>query len=80
MVETNGNNAEEEQSRQVKKATAHPEYKRPSKYNDIALLEMDKAVAFTPYVRPACLSSDKSPSNTKAIATGFGKLTYSKGF
>lgn len=37
---------------------------------------MNEAVEFTPYVRPACLNSLNNPGNSKAIATGFGKLNY----
>ncbi|CAG9791046.1 unnamed protein product [Diatraea saccharalis] len=39
----------------------HPNYKPPKKYNDIALIELQREVSFTSYVQPACLytGSDK---------------------
>ncbi|PSN56822.1 hypothetical protein C0J52_02704 [Blattella germanica] len=33
----------------------HPEYKPPAKYNDIALLKLDRRVEFNDFIRPACL-------------------------
>lgn len=66
------------QLRNVAELTAHPNYKRPSKYNDIALIKLDKPVDFTPFVRPACLDTQPTISNKKAIAIGFGKVNYRK--
>lgn len=55
----------------------HPEYKKPYKYHDIALLKLESSVEFSPYVRPACLNTH--PVHYKeAIAIGFGKTKYGK--
>ncbi|XP_017772374.1 PREDICTED: venom protease [Nicrophorus vespilloides] len=50
----------------------HPQYKRPSRYNDIALLKLERDVIFTPYVRPICLNTLSVLDNKEAIATGWG--------
>ncbi|KAJ8705446.1 hypothetical protein PYW08_012492 [Mythimna loreyi] len=39
----------------VKRIVPHPEYRPPSKYHDIALLETDKLVTYNKAVFPACL-------------------------
>lgn len=33
----------------------HPMYLSPSRYNDIALVKMDRPVKFNEFIRPACL-------------------------
>lgn len=47
-----GNNAE---YFTVKQTIAFPEYTNSSFYHDIGLIELNRAVNFTPYMRPACL-------------------------
>lgn len=36
----------------------HPEYLPPQRYNDIALLRLEKEVQFGKYIRPACLHTE----------------------
>ena len=43
------------QSRKIIKRLNHPKYAFPSSYYDVAIIEMDKPVTFTNYVRPICL-------------------------
>lgn len=43
----------------VKKIIPHPEYKSPSKYHDIALLEVEEEIEFGETVLPACLNIDR---------------------
>ncbi|KAL0809035.1 hypothetical protein ABMA28_012676 [Loxostege sticticalis] len=51
----------------------HPSYKPPSKYHDIALLELATLVEFEDAIRPACLwTQDGFGDYQKAIATGWG--------
>ncbi|KAJ3648805.1 hypothetical protein Zmor_020580 [Zophobas morio] len=64
------------QERLVTKRIPHPEHKSPLKANDIALIQMDQPIIFTPSVRPACLSVNDIRPGNKALATGFGKVTY----
>ncbi|KAF2897279.1 hypothetical protein ILUMI_08895 [Ignelater luminosus] len=53
----------------------HPDYKPPSRYNDIALLELNDTIAFTKYVRPACLNTElETNSNVEAIGWGLIEL------
>jgi hypothetical protein len=62
----------------------HPEYKLPGRYNDIALLRLARDAVFDGYTRPACLHRIKAlPGPTdqiKFIATGWGRVGYSKSF
>lgn len=55
----------------------HPDYKVPSKYNDIALLRLAEKIKFNSYVRPACLANTFEPPTKKAVATGWGLTEYS---
>lgn len=55
----------------------HPEYKPPSKYNDIALLRLETKINLNPYARPACLNTKATLTNKKAITTGWGRTDYS---
>lgn len=55
---------------------AHPAYKPPLQYNDIALVRLDKEAVITPYVRPLCLQVDKQLPSYSPIATGWGTLQY----
>ncbi|CAH0599407.1 unnamed protein product [Chrysodeixis includens] len=63
----------------VKKIIKHPLYKPPKKYNDIALLEMDRPVTFDLLVFPACLHVGDPVDDTRAYGTGWGDLGYSMG-
>lgn len=61
----------------VQKRIQHPEYKIPNVYNDIALLELEKPVVFTPYIKPACLYTNpnlESVKNHTLEATGWGSI------
>jgi Trypsin. len=56
----------------------HPDYKPPAKYNDIALLKLDRHVEFNEFIRPACLYTSDTFEVTKTVATGWGKIDYGK--
>ncbi|XP_018324880.1 serine protease snake-like [Agrilus planipennis] len=64
------------QMKDIVQRIAHPLYNPPSKYNDIALLQLDSPVLFTKYVRPACIARSNDV-NDVVSATGFGKESYS---
>uniref|UniRef100_A0A1Q3EYM8 Putative trypsin-like serine protease n=2 Tax=Culex tarsalis TaxID=7177 RepID=A0A1Q3EYM8_CULTA len=58
----------------LKRFLPHPDYKPPSKYNDIALIEVDKPFKYDDYVNAACLYTsveDLSPSQV-LVASGWG--------
>ncbi|KRT83559.1 Trypsin [Oryctes borbonicus] len=57
----------------IKRFIKHPDYKKPLKYNDIALVELTKNVEFTPFIRPACLNVRSTLEERSLIAVGFGK-------
>ncbi|KAF5278598.1 hypothetical protein FQA39_LY00640 [Lamprigera yunnana] len=54
----------------------HPKYKPPSKYNDIGLIKLASPAQFTAYVRPACLNFNDNIKESKAVAIGYGKVSY----
>lgn len=60
---------------QVVKVYSHPQYAQPSTYNDIALLELDKDVEISAYVKPACLFTVRDSNEIKKFkmqVTGWG--------
>ena len=59
---------------QISQIIAHPDYKYPLKYNDIALISTTTTIRFTKFIRPACLNTKATVSQTVGIATGWGKL------
>lgn len=66
------------QERNVINRQKHPDYKLPSRYNDIALLTLDKPLDLNADVRPGCLEFELSPPGKHVIATGFGRTSYGK--
>lgn len=56
----------------------HYDYKIPAKYNDIALLKLERPVTFSQYVRPACLAESFAIPTEKVIATGWGRTEYAE--
>lgn len=65
------------QERRIAQIIKHPDYRPPSKYNDIALVMLDSPVNFDGYVRPACLNVDGNVPQ-RGIASGFGRTSYGK--
>lgn len=62
----------------VEQIIRHPDYKPPAKYNDIALLKLDRRVEFNEFIRPACLYTSNTFEVTKTVATGWGKINYAE--
>jgi len=62
----------------VEEIFRHPDYKPPAKYNDIALLKLDRPVEFNEFIRPACLYTSNTFQVNKTVATGWGKIDYGK--
>lgn len=55
----------------------HPKYIASERYNDIALLKLDRKVNFNPHMRPACLpSSPELAIGEKFTAMGWGQTGY----
>ncbi|XP_050304374.1 serine protease snake-like [Anthonomus grandis grandis] len=61
----------------VLRSIAHPDYKIQFVYHDIGILELDKTVKFTEYIRPACIyqGGDLSKYNM-ASASGWGTTSF----
>ncbi|KAL9697334.1 hypothetical protein quinque_000775 [Culex quinquefasciatus] len=58
----------------LKRFIPHPDYKPPSKYNDIALIEVDQPFKYDDYVNAACLftSLDDLQPSRLLVASGWG--------
>ncbi|XP_018562088.1 venom protease-like [Anoplophora glabripennis] len=54
----------------------HPSFKPPARYHDIALLEVDREVALSAYVSPACLNTEREVNHTRLTATGWGDTRF----
>lgn len=50
----------------------HPDYRSSSRYNDIALFELDRTVSFNKYIFPICLQTNPNLEG-ELIATGWGQ-------
>ncbi|XP_055384408.1 uncharacterized protein LOC129614047 [Condylostylus longicornis] len=61
---------------EVEESIVHPDFKRLSKYNDIALVKLNRNVTFSPNKRPACLPVQHDSNATRSIATGWGKTEW----
>uniref|UniRef100_A0A2A4IY52 Peptidase S1 domain-containing protein n=1 Tax=Heliothis virescens TaxID=7102 RepID=A0A2A4IY52_HELVI len=59
----------------VRRVVPHPEYKSPSMYHDIALLETDTEIQFNDDVHPACLHT-RGEAEEILTGTGWGALGY----
>ncbi|XP_071441610.1 serine protease snk-like, partial [Hetaerina americana] len=68
------------QTHPVVRRIRHPDYRPPSKYNDIALLELGPAngdaslPTMSTSIYPACLHVDEDESISRATATGWGRV------
>ena len=57
----------------VRRRIPYPDYRMSEKYHDIGLLQLDNDVTFDSSVKPACLHSQYTISEDKAVATGWGR-------
>lgn len=55
---------------------SHPEHKLSSKYNDIALLKLDRKAQFTKFVHPACLYTEHEIKADIVTAIGWGPSRF----
>lgn len=54
----------------IAQVITHPQYNRFAKQHNIGLVKLDKEVAFTDFIRPACLPQSNQMSKLKAVALG----------
>ncbi|XP_072022814.1 ovochymase-like [Amphiura filiformis] len=61
---------------QVDKAFIHPDYSRQTYINDIAVLQLSQAVAWTDYVRPVCLqvADNEVEAYSTCYVAGWGQM------
>ncbi|NXE81796.1 TMPSC protease, partial [Cochlearius cochlearius] len=68
--------------RNIKSITVHPEFKRETFENDIALFELDSAVRYSDYIQPICLPPAQlhpdTDNETECFISGWGR-TAEKG-
>lgn len=76
IININDNDTKHKQELIIAETIVHPEYIPPKKYNDIALVKLERPINFNSYVRPACLYTEQSISAEKAIAIGWGHTSY----
>ncbi|XP_021203301.1 serine protease snake isoform X4 [Bombyx mori] len=64
------------QDSKIKAIYVHPDYKSPTKYNDVALLELEWGINYSYFVQPACLwtKEDITELESFATVTGWGVL------
>ncbi|XP_030564145.1 venom protease-like [Drosophila novamexicana] len=60
----------------VQKIIEHPGYNYTILYNDIALLQLDRAVSFSVYKHPACLPFHDGQDSENFIAIGWGHQRF----
>ncbi|RZC34813.1 serine protease persephone-like [Asbolus verrucosus] len=58
----------------IDNVTVHREYNWKEKFNDIALVRLQKKVTFTDFIRPACLYT-KNDDPQRLIVSGWGALS-----
>ncbi|XP_063543888.1 trypsin-1-like [Cydia strobilella] len=63
------------QVHRIRRIIKHPQYKAPSKYHDIALLEVENPIKLDFTTVPACLDVFGG-DHSKAVATGWGAITW----
>ncbi|NXT51441.1 TMPSC protease, partial [Pluvianellus socialis] len=63
--------------RKIRSITVHPEFKRETFENDIALFELHSAVRYSEYIQPICLPSADLPprveNETECFISGWGR-------
>ncbi|KAM7079858.1 transmembrane protease serine 12 isoform 1-T1 [Ciconia maguari] len=68
--------------RNIRRITVHPEFKRETFENDIALFELDSAVRYSDYIQPICLPPAhlylQADNETECFISGWGR-TAEKG-
>lgn len=79
MGEVNLNKKESELMQEifVWRTYAHPSYRPPVMYNDVALVYLDEPVDFNHFVRPVCLPQ-RNIGTAVGLLTGWGQLSFGK--
>ncbi|KAG6461208.1 hypothetical protein O3G_MSEX012468 [Manduca sexta] len=60
----------------IKKIHKHPEFAPPVRYNDIALVELERKVPLDEWLKPACLHMGDETADDRVWATGWGLTEY----
>ncbi|XP_038209891.1 serine protease persephone-like [Zerene cesonia] len=62
----------------VSKIIVHPQYERKIKYNDIALLRLERRVSLSSNLNPVCLYTRDNDPKVPLTITGWGKTSTSR--
>lgn len=63
----------------VARRIPHPDYKSPVKYNDIAVITLDRNVTLNEFVAIACLDVERNHDQETLIAAGWGQTEFAAG-
>lgn len=61
---------------EISETFAHPQYERLVKYYDIGLIRIPVRIAFTRFIRPACLPDSYETGTRFAVAAGWGRTEF----
>ncbi|XP_023934807.1 serine protease persephone [Bicyclus anynana] len=62
----------------IQEIIKHPEYKRRTKYDDLALLKLEQPVTFTSNLHPICLYTKNDDPTIPLTITGWGKTSTTR--
>lgn len=68
----------EAQDFRIKEMIVHKDYSPDTRYDDIALLRLERNVSISVHVRPACLGTVRTERIHRATVTGWGKTSQGK--
>ncbi|CAK1580139.1 unnamed protein product [Parnassius mnemosyne] len=72
VVNITGNNWNDATDIEIERIYVHPDYARPRKYHDLALLRLVKRVPFSRNVFPTCLYTGEADPTVPLTVTGWG--------
>lgn len=60
----------------IKRFIRHDDYRQPFKYNDIALIELNRRIKKTKYVNIACLDTERTHTDENLWIGGWGQTEF----
>ncbi|CAG4956208.1 unnamed protein product [Colias eurytheme] len=78
VVDIGENSFNPETDVNVSNIIVHPQYGRKNKYNDIALLRLDRRVSLSSNLNPVCLYTQDDDPKVALTITGWGKTSTSR--
>lgn len=78
VIELGSNAWTEGTDYRIAQIITHPNYTRREKYHDLALLRLEKAVAFSSNVNAVCLETSTEDPTVPLTITGWGKISNTR--